>query len=80
MAARTKNTEMSLIFAGNLRAARARSGLTQKQVARKIGRRLDGTDVSRWERGVNRPSDKNTAKLCKLFEITFADLYKDEAA
>jgi transcriptional regulator with XRE-family HTH domain len=60
--------------AHNIRAARADRGWTQRRLAVEVG--VDVMQVSRWERGVTRPSAAAEAKLVELlFDGRFALLY-----
>lgn len=49
----------------NMRAERARSGLTVRQVAEAIG--VHPNAVSRWETGEAEPTSSNLVALCKLY-------------
>lgn len=59
-------------FGESLRRARAAAGLTQSQVAERLGRTREA--VSQWERGEREPSLDDLAKLCALFGMTLDDL------
>lgn len=59
----------------NLRAARKRSGLTQRQLAERIG--TDSFQVSRWERGANRPQDETLHALAGALGLDLADFYAE---
>lgn len=48
-------------FADNLKRARKRLGLTQAQMARRLGTSQE--NVSRWERGVHRITKGTAEKL-----------------
>lgn len=54
----------------NLRAARNGAGLTQRQLAERIG--TDSFQVSRWERGANRPQDATLAALADALGVDLA--------
>ena len=45
---------------------RKQSGLTQKQVAEKLG--IKQSNVSDWENNVSRPEYENLIKLAQLYE------------
>ena len=47
---------------------------TQDYLAREIDPKLTGTQVSRWERGEVRPSDRRLERLAEIFNVTVADL------
>lgn len=55
---------------------RNQAGLTQTQVAKKIG--VDQTAVSNWERGKNPPLAKYHKKLAKLYGCTVEELLASE--
>lgn len=52
----------------DIKAARARQGLTQEQLARKLG--VSWSTVARWECGLSRPSPRMASyrKLLRLLE------------
>lgn len=52
----------------NMRAERARCGLTVKQVAETIG--VHPNAVSRWEAGDSEPTSSNLVALCKLYNCS----------
>jgi transcriptional regulator with XRE-family HTH domain len=47
-----------------LRAIRLRLGLTQEEMARKLG--FDEWSINRWESGARRPSRRTAARLVEL--------------
>ena len=60
----------------NLREHRKRLGLTQRQVADRIG--FESTDrISRWEKGLTFPHITNLGNLCRLFKVSPDALYPD---
>lgn len=62
------------IVPNNLREYRLKAGLTQKQVALKIG--VNNQErICHWEKGRNMPSATNLIKLCKLYKIELAKIY-----
>ena len=63
-------------IAANIRAARDAKGLTQRELARLAGD-VDPLQVSRWERGLHRPSDTNVYELAKALDRDFAWFYTD---
>ena len=48
------------------------SGLTQKQVAEKLG--IHQSNVSDWENNVSRPEYENLIKLAEIYEVSVCDL------
>jgi DNA-binding XRE family transcriptional regulator len=64
-------------FAVRLRALRARSGLSQKQLAREIG--ATQTRVSRWESGTGNPSIRALVRLCRALDADLAILCDPDA-
>jgi transcriptional regulator with XRE-family HTH domain len=54
-------SQVSNRIGANLKAARKAAGLTQRQLAERIG--TDSFQVSRWERGANRPQDDTLQAL-----------------
>lgn len=59
--------------AHHLRVARDQSGMTQRQLAARLG--VDQLAVSRWERGVVRPNDTNLAGLADIFGLPMEAFY-----
>lgn len=55
---------LATILGANIRAARVRRGLTQGALASAVGV-SDLMVVSKWERGVYRPSDENLLALAR---------------
>lgn len=53
---------------GNMRAERARRGLSEKEVAEEIG--VHANQVSRWEQGTQEPSGSNLLKLSSFYECS----------
>ena len=58
----------------NLREYRLKAGLTQKEVAQKIGVNNEER-VCHWEKGNNVPSMASLFKLSKLYKVIPAKLY-----
>src|SRR5215469_15137526 len=56
-----------------LRLARKQRGWTQQEVANGIGAPL-ALNVSRWERGMTRPSAHYVQRLCQLFDVSASEL------
>lgn len=62
------------IIPNNLKAFRLKAGLTQKQVAEKLGLQCEDR-LSHWERGVAIPSIINLSKLCRVYNIAIEEAY-----
>jgi len=62
------------VIANNLKEYRLKAGLTQKQVATRLGFASEER-ISHWEKGNNVPNIFNLMKLCKTYEATFEMLY-----
>lgn len=77
----TTNASRSLaaIVGDNLRAARGEAGLTQHELAVKLGN-VDAMAVSRWERGVNRPNDANLLRLGEVLDRSMVWFYTEHKA
>ena len=65
-------------FAVQLAEARARSGLSQRQVgvalAEHGGERVSGSAVGEWERGTSTPGLRNARALDRLFGEPFSEM------
>ena len=61
---------MSSNLATLLKEARAKSGLTQEQLAKKAGSQLEANDISRAERGLDVPSDTQLKAIAKVTGVT----------
>lgn len=59
----------------NLKMYRKRSGLTQEQLAEKIG--VSRQSVAKWERGDSLPDIENVIALADLYEVTIDSLVRD---
>lgn len=59
----------------SLKAARVNAGLTQEQVARRLGRNI--MTVSSWEAGRTSPKWSDLKKLAKLYQIEIGALRID---
>jgi transcriptional regulator with XRE-family HTH domain len=57
-----------------LKEYRLKAGLTQKQVAEKLGLQCEDR-LSHWERGQGMPSVLNLIKLSRIYKGTSNDLY-----
>jgi transcriptional regulator with XRE-family HTH domain len=71
-------SKLASIVGSNLRAARDRKGLTQRQLAALID--VPDLNISRWERGAHRPSEANLHALAEALDMTYADFYTEAAA
>jgi transcriptional regulator with XRE-family HTH domain len=58
----------------NLKRARARSGMTQQEVAEKIGNPV--TSISDWERGTRTPGIQILMKMAEAYGITLDELVR----
>ena len=53
----------------NIKKARLNAGLTQTQVAKKLG--VAQAQYARWENGGRKPKDETVEKLAKIFNTSF---------
>lgn len=65
-------------MAANIRHARDRKGLTQRELAARVNG-VDSLAVSRWERAVAIPSEENFAALCEVLGRDYAWFYTDHS-
>ena len=72
----TENTSDGV--AARLRTARRTAGLTQRQLADRLG--VESITVSRWERGVTSPSLPRLQRIAEITETTMSDLVRAPAA
>lgn len=56
-----------------LRGLRAGAGMTQEDLAKKLG--VSNVSVSRWERGKAMPSPKYLKKMAELFGVQGKDIF-----
>lgn len=65
-----KYTNMVLwgVMRGNMKAERARAGLSAEEVAKQIG--VNRNSVFRWESGEAEPTAENLEKLVQLYGCT----------
>ena len=63
------------ILSNRLHALRAKSGLRQSDVAKKLD--VDPSTVSQWETGVKKPRATSLHSLAVLYEISFQELISD---
>ncbi len=52
--------------------ARKNSGLTQKEVAEKLG--IHQSNISDWENDISRPEYEKLIELARLYEVSVYDL------
>lgn len=72
-------SQISRQIGRNLKRARVARGLTQRELAEMIG--TDSFQVSRWERGANRPKDDTLHALGEALAVQLSSFYEpDEAA
>lgn len=57
----------------NISKYRKKSGLSQAELAQKIG--VKNSTVSSWERGANAPDIETLFGICRLFNVTVADMF-----
>ena len=62
-------------FAENLKRMRVAAGMTQAQLAQRLG--VDQRTVSAWEKGVARPSFETLALICDLVDENFDSLLSE---
>lgn len=65
-------------FSTKFRLLRAKSGLTQAEIADKLG--ITGRAVGAWESGRSKPRLDKMAEIAVLFDTTVADLMGEDAA
>ncbi len=65
-------------FSTKFRLLRAKSGLTQAEIANKLG--ITGRAVGAWESGRSKPRLDKMAEIAVLFDTTVADLMGEEAS
>lgn len=69
---------MSLNFASTIRDARKVLGLTQKQLAHKLG--VQNTTISNWEKSLSKPGPDMIERLCQVLGIQPGALFgQDES-
>lgn len=60
-------------ISNNIVFYRKKLGLTQSQLAEKIG--VKTTSVSSWERGANSPDIETLYMICRLFHVSLDEMY-----
>ncbi len=66
-------TPIDLEVAKNIKFYRKERGLTQSDLATKLG--VGNTAVSGWEVGRNSIDLETLAKICKILDVTIKDMY-----
>jgi transcriptional regulator with XRE-family HTH domain len=69
---------LAATLARNVRDARTAANLSQRKLAEKLD--TDSSLVSKWERGVHRPSDENVAEMAEKLHIELDWFYTDHAS
>lgn len=57
-----------MAIGGNIKAARKAAGVTQVELAAKLG--VNQKDVSRWEQDRQTPSTETLTRLCKFLDVS----------
>ncbi len=63
---------MKYEIGGRIRKYREICGLSQKELAQRIG--VSNSRVSNWEQGVNRPDADILAEICKALQVSPSEL------
>ena len=64
---------MPVFFGEKIRNARKALGLTQRQLADRLG--VSNTSISNWEKGLSRPDVDMIQKLCEVLRLQPNDFY-----
>lgn len=64
-----------MTFGERLRAARLAAGMTQRELAERIGARHNS--ISNWEKDRNRPDADMIGKLCRVLPMQPNDFFED---
>ena len=62
-------------YGGRIKELRERHGLTQKELAEKLG--VSAQAVSKWENNVNQPDVSTIRKLCAIFGISVDEFLQE---
>jgi len=62
-----KNSDIPVIFGERLRVSRSQVGLTQAQVAERLGK--GSATISDWEKGKSQPSLEEITKLAAIYRV-----------
>lgn len=57
----------------SLKAARVNAGLTQKEVAERMG--INSATIMKWEKGITSPSVERFRELCNIYEADYNDIF-----
>ncbi|WP_411830858.1 helix-turn-helix domain-containing protein [Paenibacillus graminis] len=60
---------MSSVHPNNIKKLRKERGLTQQALGQKFKSPKDITIISRWERGVVKPSANSLIELCEILQV-----------
>ena len=63
-------------FSERLKDLRKQAGLTQVEVAEKLG--ISQPAYASWERGVKKPTQENLVKIAKIFNVSLDSLLDNE--
>lgn len=69
---------MGVFFGDRIRDARKAAGLTQRQLAERLG--VSNTSISNWEKGLSRPDADMIQKLCVILSLQPNYFYGTESA
>ena len=69
---------MGVFFGDRIRDARKAAGLTQRQLADRLG--VSNTSISNWEKGLSRPDADMIQKLCSYLSLQPNYFYGTENA
>ena len=69
--------EQTARVGAQIRRYREKAGLNQRELAEALPGKTDGTQVSKWERGVNKPSDDTLNAIARTVGCKVADFYAD---
>ena len=69
---------MGVFFGDRIREARKAAGLTQRQLADRLG--VSNTSISNWEKGLSRPDADMIQKLCVYLSLEPNYFYGTENA
>lgn len=64
---------MPVFFGEKIRNARKVLGLTQRQLADRLG--VSNTSISNWEKGLSRPDADLIQELCRVLQLQPNDFY-----
>jgi transcriptional regulator with XRE-family HTH domain len=63
-----------MTYGETIRFLRQRAGMSQGDLARRVGNGLTNQSVSGWERGKAKPSTENLFELARIFGVSVDDL------